>query len=118
MIYGSTVGFGFNSMLPITAIVAFAIQFVVIAILFAIFVVLMIRLTRLAYRGLSGLIGYLPGSTTIKLISISVAAWLFPDLINFLVFMAFTLFQFVFIDIPKSLLPNLKSASGTCIVAD
>jgi len=98
--------------LPGTVAIAFAAQFLFVLFLFIGFLYLLIKLSRLSYKGLSALVQFLPGSLTIRLISISIAAWLFPDLLKFLLFLVFNLFSFFFIDLPKTLLPALKTASG------
>jgi hypothetical protein len=107
-----------STLLPLAAAIAFAAQFALVAILFFLFVIFLIWLVRLICRGLLALLRILPGSIPIKLVAISAAAWLFPGLLNFLVYLAFNLFSFVFIDFPRTLLPGIKTAAGQCLTTD
>jgi hypothetical protein len=106
------------SILPADVAITFAIQFVIVIFLFVAFLLLVVKFFKLSYRALAALVSSLSFSLPIRLISLSIATWLFPELPKFILFLLFNLFSFFFIDLPKTLLPGLKAASGQCLATD
>lgn len=87
------------SILPADVAITFAIQFVIVIFLFVAFLLLVVKFFKLSYRALAALVSSLSFSLPIRLISLSIATWLFPELPKFILFLLFNLFSFFFIAI-------------------